>query len=127
MLKKCLILALSLAAFSFAQDAYAPAPSDEVQYEDVSAYTSGAPAPETPVVNINEVPSSDPIFFVSVHPISMLFGCRKTYRKSSVFSVRPMPNMTIISSQLIHPVCTHKDDCGTNSANAASASTMTAI
>ena len=29
MLKKCLILALSLAAFSFAQDAYAPAPSDE--------------------------------------------------------------------------------------------------
>lgn len=30
MLKKCLILALSLAAFSFAQDAYAPAPSDEV-------------------------------------------------------------------------------------------------
>lgn len=73
MLKKCFILALSLAAFSFAQDAYAPAPSDEVQYEDVSAYTSGAPAPETPVVNINEVASSDPIFYVSLHPISMLF------------------------------------------------------
>ena len=74
MLKKSIVFALAMAAFSLAQDeTYAPAPSEETQYEDVSEYTSGAPAPETPVVNINEVPSSDPIFFVSFHPISMFF------------------------------------------------------
>ncbi len=73
MLKKWLFLVLAAAAFSFAQDAYAPAPTEETQYEDMSAYTSGAPAPETPLVTINEVKSSDPIFFISLHPITMLF------------------------------------------------------
>lgn len=73
MLKKWIVLVMAAAAFTFAQDAYAPEPTEETQYEDVSAYTSGAPAPETPLVTINEVPSSDPIFFVSLHPITMLF------------------------------------------------------
>ena len=73
MLKNLIAILLVASVSLFAQNYSAPSPSSEVQYEDVSAYTSGAPAPETPVMNINEVASSDPIFFISLHPISMLF------------------------------------------------------
>ena len=71
MLKNLTAILLVASVSLFAQDYSAPPPTSETQYEDVSAYTSGAPAPETPVMNINEVPSSDPIFYVSIHPISM--------------------------------------------------------
>ncbi|MCQ2104336.1 MAG: DUF3575 domain-containing protein [Fibrobacter sp.] len=40
--------------------------------DDVSQYTSGAPAPETPMMNINEVASSEPTFAISLHPWSMI-------------------------------------------------------
>ncbi len=39
---------------------------------DPSEYTSGASEPETPVVNINHVENDEPLFAVSVHPVSML-------------------------------------------------------
>lgn len=70
MLKKIVVVLVVAVSALFAQDVAAPAPT-ETQYEDVSAYTSGAPAPETPVVNINEVRSSDPIFYLSLHPITL--------------------------------------------------------
>lgn len=78
MIKRLSVILLATAMLAFAQDPYssdpyAPAPTEETQYEDMSAYTSGAPAPETPLVTINEVASSDPVFFVSLHPITMLF------------------------------------------------------
>ena len=62
MIKKIAVVLVVAVSALFAQDVAAAAPT-ETQYEDVSAYTSGAPAPETPVVNINEVRSSDPIFY----------------------------------------------------------------
>jgi hypothetical protein len=71
MLKNLIAILLVASVSLFAQDYSAPPPTSETQYEDVSAYTSGAPAPETPVMNINEVASTDPIFYVSIHPISM--------------------------------------------------------
>ena len=70
-MKKWIVLFLASAVISFAQDAYAPAPTEETQYEDMSQYTSGAPAPETPVVNINEVKSNENRFAISIHPISL--------------------------------------------------------
>lgn len=73
MLKNLTAILLAASVSLFAQDYSAPPPTSETQYEDVSAYTSGAPAPETPVMNINEVASTDPIFYVSIHPISMFF------------------------------------------------------
>ena len=73
MLKNLIAILLVASVSLFAQDYSAPPPTSETQYEDVSAYTSGAPAPETPVMNINEVASTDPIFYVSIHPISMFF------------------------------------------------------
>lgn len=39
---------------------------------DPTLYTSGASEPETPVVNVNHVDSDEPVFAVSIHPISML-------------------------------------------------------
>lgn len=39
---------------------------------DPTLYTSGASEPETPVVNINHVENDEPLFAVSVHPVSML-------------------------------------------------------
>ncbi|MCL4101614.1 MULTISPECIES: DUF3575 domain-containing protein [unclassified Fibrobacter] len=41
--------------------------------DDPSKYTSGAPAPATPNVTINHVASSEPIFAISVHPVSLIF------------------------------------------------------
>ena len=73
MVKKIIAMLLVASACVLAQDeTYVPAPTEETQYEDMSAYTSGAPAPETPVMNINEVSSSDPVFYLSVHPVTML-------------------------------------------------------
>ncbi|WP_407444610.1 DUF3575 domain-containing protein [Fibrobacter sp.] len=76
MIKKLSVMLLATAMLAFAQDPYssnpyAPAPTEESPYEDMSAYTSGAPAPETPVVNINEVPNDEPVFFISIHPLSL--------------------------------------------------------
>lgn len=42
--------------------------------ENPEPYTSGAPAPKTPVVNINHVENDEPMFAVEVHPISLLFN-----------------------------------------------------
>ena len=58
MLKNLIAILLVASVSLFAQDYSAPPPTSETQYEDVSAYTSGAPAPETPVMNINEVAST---------------------------------------------------------------------
>ncbi|MBR4559732.1 MAG: hypothetical protein IKO21_09230 [Fibrobacter sp.] len=38
---------------------------------DPNEYTSGAGEPATPVVNINHVENDEPMFAVSIHPISM--------------------------------------------------------
>lgn len=73
MLKKWFIFVLAMVAFNFAQDVNAPASAEQTGYVDMSAYTSGAPAPETPTVTINEVASSDPVFYVSLHPVTLLF------------------------------------------------------
>ena len=63
----------------------------------------------------------------AAHPSRMSRGRLKTDIKSSIFKVRPMPNITIISNVLIHDVCTHMQLPGTNSASAATTSTITAI
>lgn len=42
--------------------------------ENPEPYTSGAPAPKTPTMNINHVESDEPMFAVEVHPISLLFN-----------------------------------------------------
>lgn len=65
MLKKIIASAILVAACfgsSFAQ-----------VVDDPSKYTSGAPAPATPNVTINRVPSNEPIFAVSLHPASLIF------------------------------------------------------
>lgn len=71
MIKKLFAIALAAATLSFAQDPYAPEPTEATPYEDMSAYTSGAPAPETPVMNINEVPNDEPLVFLYIHPVSL--------------------------------------------------------
>lgn len=40
--------------------------------EDPNAYTSGAQEAETPVMNINHTENDEPMFAISIHPISML-------------------------------------------------------
>jgi len=60
MMKKIVVAALFCISLSFAGVA------------DPTQYTSGANEPETPVVNINHVENDEPIFSVSIHPISML-------------------------------------------------------
>lgn len=71
-MKKLVVLIFALTMVAFAQDTYAPEATSVSQQDDVSAYTSGAPAPETPLVNINETKSDEPVFFVSFHPMSLL-------------------------------------------------------
>jgi len=62
---KKLILAFSLvaclASASFAQ-----------VVDDPSKYTSGAKAPATPLVNVNYVASNEPMFSISLHPVSLI-------------------------------------------------------
>lgn len=70
-MEKIIAIVFALAIASFAQDPYAPAATSDSQHDDFSAYTSGAPAPETPLVNINEVPVDEPLFFLYVHPFSL--------------------------------------------------------
>ena len=59
-MKKIIIACLLSATLSMAQIA------------DPNAYTSGAPDPATTVVNINHVENDEPMFAVSVHPVSMI-------------------------------------------------------
>ena len=41
--------------------------------DDPYAYTSGAQEKETPVMNVNHTENDEPLFAVSIHPISMFF------------------------------------------------------
>ena len=59
MIKQVFLTSLFLIGFGFAEVA------------DPTLYTSGAPEPATPVVNINHVENDEPMFAVSIHPVSM--------------------------------------------------------
>ncbi len=60
MIKKILSVCLLSIAFASAQIA-----------DDPYAYTSGAQEQETPVMNINHTDSDEPVFAISIHPVSM--------------------------------------------------------
>ena len=60
MIKKILSVCLLSIAFASAQ-----------VVDDPYAYTSGAQEQETPVVNINHTENDEPMFAVSIHPVSM--------------------------------------------------------
>lgn len=73
-MKKMLALLFALSMAVYAQDINASGETSASQQDDISAYTSGAPAPETPLVNINETKADEPSFFISLHPISLMLG-----------------------------------------------------
>ena len=60
MIKKILSVCLLSIAFASAQ-----------VVDDPYAYTSGAQEQETPVMNINHTENDEPMFAVSIHPVSM--------------------------------------------------------
>ena len=61
MMKKFIAACLFVVAFASAQ-----------VVDDPYAYTSGAQEKETPVMDINHTENDEPMFAVSIHPISML-------------------------------------------------------
>ena len=60
MLKKILSVCLLAGAFAFAQ-----------VVDDPYAYTSGAQESDLPVMNVNHTENDEPLFAVSIHPVSM--------------------------------------------------------
>ena len=61
MIKKILSISLLGIALAFAQ-----------VVDDPNAYTSGAQEPELQVMNVNHTENDEPLFAISIHPISML-------------------------------------------------------
>ena len=61
MIKKLMLVCLLGAALASAQ-----------LVEDPNAYTSGAQEKETPVMDINHTEHDEPLFAISIHPVSML-------------------------------------------------------